>query len=47
MKKSYRRLKLKMLLLVVAGTLIAGAAGLFLLETVVDGVLQEIGRAHV
>ena len=41
MKKSYRRLKLKMLLLVVAGTLIAGAAGLFLLETVVDGVLQD------
>ena len=30
-----------MLLFVVAGTLIAGLAGLFLLEVVVDGVLQD------
>ena len=41
MKGKYTRLKLKMLLLVVAGTLIAGAVGLFLLEVVVDGVLQD------
>ena len=41
MKGKYTRLKLKMLLLVVAGTLVAGTAGLFLLEVVVDGVLQD------
>lgn len=39
--KRYTRLKLKMLLLVVAGTLVAGAAGIFLLDVVVDGVLQD------
>ena len=41
MKGKYTRLKLKMLLLVVAGTLVAGTVGLFLLEVVVDGVLQD------
>ena len=41
MRRKYTRLKLKMLLFVVAGTLIAGLAGLFLLEVVVDGVLQD------
>ena len=41
MKKKYTRLKLKMLLLVVLGTLIAGAVGIFLLEVVIDGVLQD------
>ena len=39
--KRYTRLKLKMLLLVVLGTLIAGGVGIFLLEVVVDGVLQD------
>ncbi len=37
----YTRLKLKMLLLVIAGTIVAGAVGIFLLEVVVDGVLQD------
>ncbi len=41
MKGKYTRLKLKMLLVVVAGTLIAGALGIFLLEVVIDGVLQD------
>ena len=41
MQGKYTRLKLKMLLLVVLGTVIAGAAGLFLMEVVVDGVLQD------
>ena len=41
MKGKYTRLKLKMLLLVVLGTLAAGAAGIFLLEVVIDGVLQD------
>ena len=41
MKKRYTRLKLKMLLLVVLGTVIAGGVGIFLLEVVVDGVLQD------
>lgn len=41
MKGKYTRLKLKMLLLVILGTLIAGGAGLFLLEVVIDGVLQD------
>ena len=41
MNKKYTRLKLKMLLLVVAGTVVAGGVGLFLLEVVVDGVLQD------
>ena len=41
MDGKYTRLKLKMLLLVVLGTVIAGAAGVFLLEVVVDGVLQD------
>ena len=41
MDRKYTRLKLKMLLLVVLGTLIAGAVGIFLLEVVVDGVLQD------
>lgn len=39
--KRYTRLKLKMLLLVVAGTVIAGAGGLFLLDVVIDGFLQD------
>lgn len=37
----YARLKMKMLLLVVVGTLVAVCVGLFLLEVVVDGVLQD------
>ena len=41
MKGKYTRLKLKMLLLVVLGTIIAGAVGIFLLEVVIDGVLQD------
>ena len=41
MKRKYTRLKLKMLLVVVVGTLIAGAIGIFLLEVVIDGVLQD------
>ena len=41
MTEKYTRLKLKMLLWVILGTLIAGAVGLFLLEVVVDGVLQD------
>ena len=41
MKGKYTRLKLKMLLSVVVGTLIAGAVGIFLLEVVIDGVLQD------
>ena len=41
MEQKYTRLKLKMLLVVVLGTLIAGGIGIFLLEVVVDGVLQD------
>lgn len=41
MDGKHTRLKLKMLLLVVLGTLIAGGVGIFLLEVVVDGVLQD------
>ena len=41
MNEKYTRLKLKMLLWVIVGTLIVGAVGLFLLEVVVDGVLQD------
>ena len=41
MHRKYIRLKLKMLLLVVLGTLIAGAVGIFLLEVVADGILQD------
>lgn len=41
MEGRYTRLKLKMLLLVVLGTVLAGAAGVFLLEVVIDGVLQD------
>ncbi len=41
MEQKYTRLKLKLLLFVVAGTLAAAAAGLFLLEFVVDGLLQD------
>lgn len=41
MKGKYTRLKLKMLLMVVLGTIIAGAVGIFLLEVVIDGVLQD------
>ena len=40
-EKRYTRLKLKMLLLVVIGALVACALALFLLEVVVDGVLQD------
>ena len=39
--EKYTRLKWKMLLLVVAGTCIAGAVGLFLLEVVADQLLQD------
>ena len=41
MDGKYTRLKLKMLLLVVLGTVIAGALGIFLLEVVIDEVLQN------
>ena len=41
MDKRYARLKRKMLLLVVAGTLAALAVGMLLLHAVVDGVLQD------
>ncbi len=41
MNEKYTRLKLKMLLWVVAGTCVAGAVGVFLLEVVIDGVLQD------
>ena len=41
MDGKYTRLKLKMLLLVVLGTVIAEAVGIFLLEVVIDGVLQD------
>ncbi len=41
MKGKYTRLKLKMLLVVVLGTFAAGGLGLFLLEVVIDGVLQD------
>ena len=37
-----------MLLLVVVGTMLAGAVGIFLLEVVVDGVLQDpVARVFV
>lgn len=39
--RRYTRLKLKMLLLVVAGAVIASAVGLFLVDVVIDGVLQD------
>lgn len=41
MDKRYARLKLQMLLLVIAGTVVAVALGLFVLEVVIDGVLQD------
>ena len=41
MKKRYARLKAKMFLLGVIGTVIAVALGLFFLEYVVDGLLQD------
>ena len=41
MGKKYTRLKLKMLLMVVLGADAAAAVGLFLLEVVVDGLLQD------
>ena len=41
MGKKYTRLKLKMLLMVVLGAAAAAAVGLFLLEVVVDGLLQD------
>ncbi|MGN0968072.1 MAG: vancomycin resistance histidine kinase VanS, partial [Oscillospiraceae bacterium] len=41
MEQKYTRLKLKLLLFVVAGTLAAGLAGWFLMEFVVDGLLQD------
>ncbi|MGM9605941.1 MAG: sensor histidine kinase [Oscillospiraceae bacterium] len=41
MEQKYTRMKLKLLLFVVAGTLAAGLAGWFLLEFVVDGLLQD------
>ena len=41
MGKKYTRLKLKMLLMVVLGAAAAAALGLFLLEVVVDGLLQD------
>lgn len=48
MDTRYTRLKLKMLLLVVVGTLIVGGVALFLLEVVIDGLLQNFGtRAFV
>ena len=40
-EKRYTRLKLKMLLLVVAGAAVAGAASLFLKEVVIYGFLQD------
>ena len=41
MGKKYTRLKLKMLLMVALGAAAAAALGLFLLEVVVDGLLQD------
>ena len=41
MEKRYTRLKLKMLLLVVAGAAVASAVGLFLEDVVIDGLLQD------
>ena len=41
MNKGFVRLKLKMLLWVMAGTVAAALVGLFLLEVVMDGVLQD------
>lgn len=41
MERKYTRLKLKLLLLVVAGTLTACAAGWLILHYVVDGLLQD------
>lgn len=41
MKRTYTRLKLKMLLWIVLSALAAAAAGLFLMKMVVDGVLQD------
>lgn len=41
MERKYTRLKLKLLLLVVAGTLAACAAGWLILNCVVDGLLQD------
>ena len=47
-KKRYTRLKVKMLLLVVAGTLMVTALGIFLVEVVLDGFLQDpLARAFV
>ena len=39
--RRYTRLKFKMLLLVVAGAVIASAVGLFLVDVVIDGALQD------
>lgn len=48
MERKYTRLKWKLLLLVVAGTLAAGAAGWLILKYVVDGLLQApFARAFV
>ena len=41
MERKYTRLKWKLLLMVVAGTLAAGAAGWLILKYVVDGLLQD------
>ena len=41
MEGKYTRLKRKMLLLVVLGTIVAGGVGLFVLEVVIDGALQD------
>lgn len=41
MNRKYTRLKLKMLLLVIAGSAIAGGVGLFLMQVLVDGALQD------
>ncbi len=41
MNRKYTRLKLKMLLLVIAGSVIAGGVGLFLMQVLVDGALQD------
>lgn len=41
MDKRYARLKLKMMLLAVIGTVVAVGLGLFVLEVVIDGILQD------
>jgi len=48
MEKGYRKLKIKLLLLAVLGGLAAGLVGVFLLEVVVDGLLEDpVARAFV